>query len=209
MRNGPAHAVSTPAQRLDRGPTARDPDGQPARRIGARLVGWSWLALWTVLLVVWDAPWQRLGGVLAEPARWGVRVVLFGATLSGFMVAAWARDVLGVRRRRSYLDVLRVVLLPVAAVLAAVLVYARVVGAWPLSALAGTGLFGYWAGLDIALAAWPLMHGARFRPHRPIEPFFIGGAIEAGDTPPAALPLCGPDSAGDPGASPSRPPWVV
>jgi hypothetical protein len=131
-------------------------------------------------------PWHELGGTLSERMRWLERVVLGAAFVVGCFVGAYVRDRASSLGGRSHLDSLRRVWIPPAAISAAVLVTLQCVGQWPWILLVLTGFVAYWAGLDAAVGAWPLVRGDVSRPAGRIEPVTrrdLAGRVRGVDNP--------------------------
>ncbi len=114
-----------------------------------RLAGWAWLIAWCVSLHTIHSPWRELGGLVSERMRWSERFLL----PMGFVVGCYAGSI-----ARRY-----AVLLPVAALAAVVLVALRLLGPPDPIGVVFNAFAAYWAGVDIAGGAYPMMMGERNR----------------------------------------------
>ena len=128
-----------------------------------RLTGWIWVATWCGLLWLAHAPWLELGGVVSERLRWMERAVLGAGLLLGWLVGDSARHAARRREGWSHARLLGPLWVPPGMLVAAALVVLRLRGAWAPIGVVTNAWLAYWAGLDIALAAWPLVAGRRYR----------------------------------------------
>ena len=143
-----------------------------------RAAGWLWAGAWSVILFTVHAPWSELGGLVSERLRWTEWFVLSTALLVGQCVGSYARHAARAGTGRSHAGLLRWLLLPQAAAVAAALVVLRLYGPDEVIGVVATGFLAYWAGLDLAFAAWPLMTGRSYRFRAGIDPDPV---IETGD----------------------------
>jgi hypothetical protein len=136
-----------------------------------RLGGWLWLGVWFGILYALVAPWRDLGGLESERLRWLERFVVLVGLVVGFLLGHIGRQEALRDRRRTHLRFLRLALVPPAAVTAVALVALRAAGetGGPIGVVA-TAFAAYWAGLDLAYGAVPLMHGRPWSLARPLEP---------------------------------------
>ncbi len=135
-----------------------------------RIAGWLWLATWAALLVLLLTIWAKLGGCVDERIRWWARLGLGVGPVIGCTVGAIARDLARWGGGRSHASLLRVFWVPPALAAAAVMLVTTV-NEHPDAARGVLGLFcGYWAGFDVAMAAWPLACGRPYRFVREIPP---------------------------------------
>src|SRR5215467_1109889 len=124
-----------------------------------RLAGALWLAAWCAVLYAFAAPWRRLGGLESERLRYLEWWVLFAGVAAGYTAGRLARDWVSGAAGRSHARALRVALYPPAAIAAAGLVGLAVAGQRGPIGVAATAFLAYWAGMDVAFGAVPLMEG--------------------------------------------------
>jgi hypothetical protein len=141
------------------------------------LAGWLWILSWAAILWLIVSPWRELGGVVSERWRWLEWLVLGWCPVLGCHVAS-----IGRRRARfgsglSHARMLRMVLVPPAALTAAALLVLRCLENEEAVGVLVTGFLAYWAGLDLALGGWPLAQG---------DPYSFLGPL----TPPRRLSAC-------------------
>lgn len=117
------------------------------------------------MLYLVAAPWDDLGGLVSERLRWLESFVVAAAPLIGFTAGRFGRDGLRPESGRTYVWLVRWLLYPPALLAAASLVLLALSGHDELIGILLTALLGYWAGLDTALGALPLMEG-----ESPLEP---------------------------------------
>jgi hypothetical protein len=141
-----------------------------ARGLGRRAVGVLWLALWIAVLYAVAAPWRALGGVVDERLRWLEWFVLVCGLPIGFTVGRFGRDLAQRGLGRSHLELLRCLLYPLALLTAAALVVLTLIGRRDPVGVVVTALLAYWAGMDLAFGAVPLMEGRSYRLTRPLDP---------------------------------------
>jgi hypothetical protein len=137
-----------------------------ARRVGALV----WLSAWTGVLVFLLRSWSELGGWVDERVRWSARLGLLGGPVIGFAAGNWARDLARWGAGRSHATLLRVFLIPPAALVALVSIAATAGGLHDETRAVLGGFAGYWAGFDAGIAVWPLVQGRPWRFHRDIPP---------------------------------------
>ena len=142
---------------------------RPTWNLSRRLVGWAWLVAWVLLLHGVHSPWKDLGGLADERLRWLERLVLGLGCIVGFTIGRTIRG-WRPRVRASHLDLLRYVFLPPSALAAFAVVVADRGGQPDHVGVVLSGFVAYWAGLDVSIAALPLMRGCRYRPTVPLEP---------------------------------------
>lgn len=135
-----------------------------------RAAGLSWLAAWIVLLYGVSAPWRELGGIVDERLRWLEGFVLVVGLVAGFTLGRFGRDAAGPGSGRTHLDVLRYLLLPVAALTAVALLALTWMAMPDPVGVVVTGFLAYWAGLDLAFGAVPLLDGKPYHLSRPVDP---------------------------------------
>ncbi len=135
-----------------------------------RLAGWAWLAGWTGLLYAVAAPWRDLGGIVDERLRWLEGFVLLSALSIGFTIGRFGRDSAEDGSGRTHARFLRFLLYPPALLTAAGLIALTALGQRGATGVAVSGFLAYWAGLDLAFGAVPLMEGRPYRFDRPLDP---------------------------------------
>lgn len=135
-----------------------------------RVAGTLWLLAWCAVLYAVAAPWRQLGGLESERLRWMEWWALFGGVTLGFgigrEVRTWALSGLG----RTYARALRVVFYPPVAMTAIALVALSFHGERGPVGVVATAFLSYWAGLDVAFGAVPLMEGRSWRLTRELDP---------------------------------------
>lgn len=130
------------------------------------IAGYLWALAWITTLYAVAAPWRRLGGLESETLRWLEWTVLELGLILGFTVGRFARDRMEARAA-THVGVARVLLYPPAAVAAVALVALRVAGERGPVGVVTTVFLAYWAGLDLAVGAVPLMEGRSYAFARP------------------------------------------
>lgn len=146
------------------------PSPSRARRFARRAAGHLWLAAWIAVLWLVAAPWRELGGLESELLRWLEGAVLGTGLVAGFTVGRFARDAAAGHPARTHARLLRVVLYPLAAITAAALVALAWAGERGSVGVVATAFLAYWAGLDLAFGAVPLMEGKPYAFDRPLPP---------------------------------------
>ena len=144
-----------------------------ARRVRGflrRAAGFVWLVTRMAVLYVAAAPWRQLGGIVDERLRWLEWFVLVVGLSVGFVMGRFARDVAGPGSGRAHIDVLRCLVYPIAILTAVALVALTVLERRDPVGVVVTAFLAYWAGMDIALGAVPLMDGQPHGMLRPVDP---------------------------------------
>ncbi len=136
---------------------------------GRRALGALWLAGWIAALYLFVDPWRHLGGVESEWLRWLEGWALVTGIVLGFLLGRFGRDGTFAPAERSHVSLLRFGLYPPAAIAAIALVALRMVGESGPIGVVATAFLAYWAGLDIAFGAVPLMEGNDYALTRPLE----------------------------------------
>ena len=154
-----------------------------------QLAGWAWVLAWGVVLWIVASPWRHLGGLVDDRLRWLQRFVLGAGFVVGWQLGAWGRWAARPGTGRSHASQVRWLLWPLAAASATGLAVLRFSGSADPIGVVLTGFLSYWAGLDLAFGAWPLVRG---------QPYSLTGSI---DQPVEADPEADDDAA-DP------PPWM-
>ena len=139
-------------------------------QLARRVAGTIWLAAWVVVLWVVVSPWTDLGGLVDERLRWLEWFVLFTAVPVGLTVGTFAREAAGPGTGWSHLDLLRILLYPVGALTACALIVVAVLKHHDVIGVVVTAFLAYWAGLDLAFGAIPLLNGRSYRLARPLDP---------------------------------------
>jgi hypothetical protein len=154
------------------------PDRTPsrARRIARRVAGYLWLAVWIAVLWAVAAPWRHLGGLESEFLRWLETVVLGAGVLSGFTIGRFAREAAEGHPARTHASLLRFLLYPLAALTAGALVALAWSGERGPVGVVATAFLAYWAGLDLAFGAVPLMEGKPYAFDAPLPREEAAGA---------------------------------
>ena len=133
------------------------------------LAGSLWILLWTGVLWLVAAPWRDLGGVVDEWLRWMEAVVLLSGLILGFTLGRYARDYVLEGWGRTWARCLRWLLYPAAFLAAFGLVVLTALGERGPVGVIVSALLAYWAGLDLAFGAVPLMEGKSFRWNAPLD----------------------------------------
>jgi hypothetical protein len=130
-----------------------------SRKLLRRGAGWIWILVWGVVLWNVAAPWRDLGGLVDERLRWLERFVLGAGSVVGWQVGAWGRRAARPGAGRSHAGLLRWLLWPLAGLGAAGMAALHFAGNPDPIGVVLTALLSYWAGLDLAFGAWPLVRG--------------------------------------------------
>ena len=128
-------------------------------KVLCRLAGWMWLSAWIGLLYTVAAPWRDLGGVEDERLRWLEAAVLLTGLCLGFTLGTLGRRTVLASRGHTYARLLRWTLVPPAALTALAIAALTALGARGPAGVVVTALLAYWAGLDLAFGAVPMMEG--------------------------------------------------
>ncbi len=122
-----------------------------------RIAGGAWLALWCAVLYTVAAPWRELGGVVDERLRWLEWCVLFNGVALGYTLGRWGRELAARIDLRGYVLLARYLLYPLLGLTALALLALTAIDRRDPIGVVVTGLLAYWAGLDVAFGAVPLM----------------------------------------------------
>ena len=147
-----------------------------------RRIGWTWLALWIVTLNLVASPWRALGGVVDERLRWLEWVVLAGGPPIGFTVGRFAREAAEENPRWTYPHVVRGCLLPPASLTALTMLALAAAGVDDPIGVVLTAFLSYWAGLDLAFGALPLMEGKPIASALRVAPEIARSPAASGET---------------------------
>lgn len=131
------------------------------------LAGYSWAGAWFIGLYAVAAPWRQLGGLENEFLRWLEWSVLPTGLILGFTVGRYARDRMEARLA-THASTVRVLLYPPAVISAAALVALSFVEERGPVGVVATVFLAYWAGIDLAVGAVPLMEGRAYGFTRPL-----------------------------------------
>jgi len=135
-----------------------------------RLTGVLWLAAWCGVLWAIAAPWRQLGGLESERLRWLEWWSLSTGVALGFTMGRVARERAEAVAGRTHAQALRFALYPPAIVAAGALVALSAYGERGPVGVVATAFLSYWAGLDVAFGAVPLMEGRSYAFARPLDP---------------------------------------
>ncbi|HZN54072.1 MAG TPA: hypothetical protein VFB67_02015 [Candidatus Polarisedimenticolaceae bacterium] len=156
-----------------------EPLGARSRRAARRVAGGAWLAAWCAVLWAVAAPWRSLGGLESERLRWMEWWALCSGLALGYTLGQGTREwVLG-GEGRSHARALRFALYPPALVAALALVMLSLWGERGPIGVVATAFLAYWAGMDVAFGAVPLMEGRSYSLTRPLE----AEAVDDGNPP--------------------------
>jgi hypothetical protein len=133
-----------------------------------RLAGWLWLAVWSALLYLIHSPWRELGGLVSERLRWSESFVLPLGLAVGCFAGRLGRRAARPTTGHCHASLLRVLMLPPAALAAAGLLALRLADWTDPIGVVFAAFAAYWAGLDLAFGAYPLMMGEHYSFTRPI-----------------------------------------
>jgi hypothetical protein len=128
-----------------------------------------WLAAWLLLLWLMVSPWRRLGGLVSEQLRWLASWIFPVAFIVGCASGRLGRHAARPGSGRCHAGLLRWLLLPQAVLTAVVLLLLRQLGFDDVLTVVYTAFASYWAGLDIAFGAYPLMEGRHYSFRGPIR----------------------------------------
>ena len=142
----------------------------PFDRLRRRAAGFLWLAAWCGVLWCVASPWRRLGGLESERLRWLEWWSLSAGVALGLAMGRVARDRAETVAGRTHAQALRLALYPPAIVAAAALVALSTAGERGPVGVVATAFLAYWAGLDVAFGAVPLMEGRSYAFARPLDP---------------------------------------
>jgi hypothetical protein len=135
-----------------------------------RIAGFAWLIAWCAVLWAVAAPWRNLGGLESERLRWLEWWALCSGIALGFTMGRGVRDWAQAGVGRTHAKALRFALYPPGAVAAVALVALATVGERGPVGVVATAFLAYWAGLDVAFGAVPLMEGKSYAFARPLDP---------------------------------------
>lgn len=137
---------------------------------GRRAAGALWLLAWAVVLIAVAAPWRHLGGLVDERLRWLEAFVLLSGVTLGFTLGRCGREVILDGGGKTHARLLRFLLYPPALLATLGLLVLTALGERGPVGVVVTALLSYWAGLDLAFGAVPLMEGKSYRFTRPLDP---------------------------------------
>jgi len=137
--------------------------------LARRVAGFVWLLIWIFMLYLVAAPWRELGGIVDERLRWLEWFLLLVGLSVGFTVGRFGRDVAGPGTGRTHIHFLRFLLYPLALLTALALVALTLMDERDPIGVVVTAFLAYWAGMDLAFGAVPLMEGKSYRLTRPLD----------------------------------------
>jgi hypothetical protein len=125
---------------------------------------------WIVVLWAVGEPGRHLGGLVDERLRWLEWFAPMTILPIGFTIGAFGRDAAGPGTGRTHAGLMRFLLYPAGALAAAGLIVLEFTGRQDPVALVVQTFLAYWAGLDLAFGAVPLIRGRPYRLARPLDP---------------------------------------
>ena len=140
------------------------------RQVRRRITGYVWLMAWMIVLYLVAAPWRRLGGLVDERLRWLEWFVLLSGLALGFTLGRFGREAVAAGTGRTHACFLRFLLYPPALITAGTLIVLTLLDERGPIGVVVTALLAYWAGLDLAFGALPLMEGKDYAFERPLQP---------------------------------------
>lgn len=141
-----------------------------AKRLWRRAAGAAWLSGWCAALWCVAAPWRQLGGLESELLRWLEWWSLLAGVTLGFTLGRSVRDWASSGNGRSHARALRLVFYPPALVTVVALGILSLRDARGPVGVVATAFLAYWAGLDVAVGAVPLLDGKDYAFDRPLRP---------------------------------------
>jgi len=135
-----------------------------------RAAGALWLTVWCAVLWAVAAPWRNLGGLESERMRWLEWWALCTGVALGYTMGRGVRERVLSGPGRTYARALRFALYPPGVVATLALVALSVTGERGAVGIVATAFLSYWAGLDVAFGAVPLMEARPYAFTRPLEP---------------------------------------
>lgn len=145
-------------------------DALRTRGLARRVAGAAWLAGWCAILWAVAAPWRKLGGLESERLRWLEWWALSAGLALGYTLGQGMREWVLEGNGRTHARALRLIFYPPAAVTAVALIVLAIWGDRGPVGVAATAFLSYWAGLDVAFGAIPLMEGRSYALTRPLDP---------------------------------------
>jgi hypothetical protein len=134
-----------------------------------RLTGALWASAWFSVLWLVTSPWQDLGGLVSERLRWLEWFILGMGLIIGHGVGGFGREACHRESGRCHAGLLRYLLYPVGLSAALVLVTLKIAGKPDWVGIVLTGLLAYWAGLDLAFGALPLLAGKVYQFNKSLD----------------------------------------
>lgn len=132
---------------------------QPCSSWLFRVAGLLRTLLWAAALYLVASPWRDLGGLITERLRWLGWFVLYSGVVLGFGLGDYIREARPPETLRENLRLVRRMLTLPAVLTAAWLVVLQSLGQRDIAGVVFTGFLSYWAGIDVAVGAMPLMEG--------------------------------------------------
>jgi len=124
-----------------------------------RIVGLLRTLGWAAALYFAASPWRELGGLITERVRWFGWFVLYAGIVLGFALGDYIREALPPESTRDNLRLMRRMLYLPAALTATWLVVLQLLNQREVAGVVFTAFLSYWAGIDVALGAMPLIEG--------------------------------------------------
>jgi len=131
-------------------------------------VGSIWLGIWVAVLWTVAAPWRDLGGLVDERLRWLEWFVLLCGLSVGFTLGRLGRMHAEGGGAFTHLAFLRFLLYPLAGLTAVSLLVLTYLGERGPVGVVVTAFLAYWAGIDMAWGAVPLIDGQPYTLDRPL-----------------------------------------
>jgi len=148
--------------------------------LARRALGTAWLVSWCAVLYLVASPWRELGGLESEFLRWLEWWALCAGVALGFTIGRAVRDWAQTGAGRTYARATRLIFHPPLLLTACALVVLAQRGERGPVGVVATAFLAYWAGLDVAFGAVPMMEGKDYAVLRGLAP----DAAADGDSPP-------------------------
>jgi len=126
-----------------------------------RFIGLLRTLAWAAALYFVASPWRELGGLITERVRWLGWFVLYAGIVLGFALGDYIGEALPPESTRDTLRLMRRTLYLPAVLTATWLVVLQLLHQREVAGVVFTAFLSYWAGIDVALGALPLMEGGK------------------------------------------------
>jgi len=133
-----------------------------------RSAGIAWIAVWVMTLYVLAAPWRAVIGLVDELARWSAWLALYAGLIAGAVVGRVARLAAEEGGDWTWRRLARAALGPAAVVSVSALGMLAMFGPPDWIGVVVLALASWWAGLDLAFGAVPLLDGRPCPVSRPL-----------------------------------------